>query len=64
MPASVPRSVLYVCMCMCVAGGGHVCTTSFTQLLHEKSHGQVVEMMIETAKEAAERVSAKVFKSK
>lgn len=47
-----------------VRRGGHVCTTSFTQLLHEKSHGQVVEMIIETAKDAAERVSAKVFKSK
>lgn len=62
MPASVPRSIPSVCMCMCV--GSHVCTTSFTQLLHEKSHGQVAEMMIETAKEAAERTSAKVFKSK
>lgn len=62
MPASVSRSVLCVCMCMCV--GGHVCTTSFTQLLHEKSHGQIVEMMAETIREAAEKVSAKVFKSK
>lgn len=62
MPASVPKSVLGVCMCMCV--GGNVCMTSFTQLLHEKSHGQVVELMVEAVKEAGERVSAKVFKSK
>ena len=52
-----------MCVCTCVCGC-QVYTTTFTQLLPEKSPGQAVEMMLESGKKVAGRLYAKVIKSK
>lgn len=56
LPAFVPRSI--VCACVCV------CTTSCSHSCYLKKCGPVVEVMLESVKKAAERVSKKVSKSK
>lgn len=49
---------------MCTCAHAHAYNYLITQLLPEKSHRQVIEMMIESVKKAAERMPTKVIKRK